>query len=119
MVRFFYHEKNTRYRIRNWTDYNQSLRQRGSLTFWISEELIDKWIADDQTGERGRSPTYSDAAIQAMACLKFVFQSSGQTDVRFGGFRFRVAENRVAGSRSQHHIKKTDWYGSRVAAPAK
>ena len=26
------------YRVRNWKDYNKSLVQRGSLTFWFSKE---------------------------------------------------------------------------------
>jgi len=45
-------KKKTKYRIRNWSDYNRSLRNRGSLTFWISQELIDNWNEAEQTGER-------------------------------------------------------------------
>jgi hypothetical protein len=33
------------YRIRNWKDYNTSLKQRGSITVWFSEDSIDKWHA--------------------------------------------------------------------------
>lgn len=66
------------YRIRNWKEYNRSLRSRGSLTFWISEELIDNWLEKEQTGERGRSPQYTDQAIQAMASIKFVFHQAGR-----------------------------------------
>ena len=32
--------KKQTYRIRNWKQYNESLVQRGSLTFWIDEEAI-------------------------------------------------------------------------------
>lgn len=31
------------YRVRNWKDYNKSLVQRGSLTFWFSQDVIDQW----------------------------------------------------------------------------
>ena len=31
------------YRVRNWKEYNQALTQRGSLTFWFSEEVISHW----------------------------------------------------------------------------
>lgn len=71
-------KKKTKYRIRNWSDYNRSLRNRGSLTFWISQELIDNWIRSEKTGERGRAPQYSAAAIAAVASLKFVFHQAGR-----------------------------------------
>lgn len=71
-------KKKATYRIRNWKDYNRSLRLRGSLTFWVSQELIDNWIVLEQSGERGRSVQYSAAAIIAMASVKFVFQQAGR-----------------------------------------
>lgn len=71
-------KKKATYRIRNWRDYNRSLRLRGSLTFWISQELIDNWIVLEQSGGRGRSVQYSAAAMIAMASLKFVFQQAGR-----------------------------------------
>lgn len=67
-----------KYRIRNWRDYNRSLTQRGSLTFWISQELIDNWIETEKSGARGRSPHYTQAAIRAMAQVKFVFHQAGR-----------------------------------------
>jgi len=71
-------KKKTKYRVRNWRDYNRSLRMRGSLTFWISEDLLDNWLMQKETGMRGRSPKYSQAAILAMAQVKFVFQQAGR-----------------------------------------
>ncbi len=71
-------KKKCQYRIRNWSDYNRSLTNRGSLTFWISQDLIDNWLEDQLTGERGSSPTYTDAAIQAMASIKFIFHQAGR-----------------------------------------
>ncbi len=71
-------KKKNRYRIRNWRDYNRSLVNRGSLTFWISEELLDNWIEEEKTGERGASPVYSEAAIVALASVKFVFHQAGR-----------------------------------------
>ena len=32
-----------KYRVLNWRDYNQALKQRGSLTFWISDDLESNW----------------------------------------------------------------------------
>ncbi len=71
-------KKKCQYRIRNWSKYNRSLRNRGSLTFWISDELIDNWIEEEKTGERGSSPTYTDEAIRAIATIKFVFHQAGR-----------------------------------------
>lgn len=71
-------KKKTKYRVRNWSNYNRSLTNRGSLTFWISEELIANWLTTGQSGTRGRSEQYSAAVIVAMASLKFVFQQAGR-----------------------------------------
>lgn len=53
-------KKKAKYRIRNWKEYNRSLVNRGSLTFWISEELLDNWLEEEKTGECGASPRYSE-----------------------------------------------------------
>ena len=66
------------YRIRNWREYDTSLRSRGSLTFWISQELIDNWTTKEKTGERGASPTYSDAAIETLAIVKYLFRQANR-----------------------------------------
>jgi len=71
-------KKKTKYLIRNWKQYNQSLRVRGSLTFWISQDLIDKWLTKDKSGTRGASLKYSAAAIETMATVKFVFHQAGR-----------------------------------------
>ena len=51
------------YRIRNWSEYNASLKKRGSLTVWVSLEAVENWTTDELTGEQGASPTYTDLAI--------------------------------------------------------
>lgn len=35
---------NTRYRKTNWSDYNASLKRRGSLSIWLNPDL--SWNAD-------------------------------------------------------------------------
>ncbi len=71
-------KKKTKYRIRNWKEYNRSLVNRGSLTFWIAEELLANWVEKEKTGERGRSPRYTAAAILVLASVKFVFHQAGR-----------------------------------------
>jgi hypothetical protein len=36
-------------KVTNWTAYNASLRQRGSLTLWFSEEATAGWRAAPRT----------------------------------------------------------------------
>jgi hypothetical protein len=40
----------------NWATYDLALKQRGSITFWLSHEAIAAWKAE-LTGKRGDSPT--------------------------------------------------------------
>ncbi|UIE38566.1 transposase [Leptodesmis sichuanensis] len=48
------------YRIRNWKEYDATLKQRGSITFWVSEDVIEQWNNTEKTGKRGTSNEYSD-----------------------------------------------------------
>ncbi|NET16911.1 MAG: hypothetical protein F6K08_30900 [Okeania sp. SIO1H6] len=34
----------------------------GSLTFWLSCEVIEQWVSQQKTGRRGASNTYSSAS---------------------------------------------------------
>jgi hypothetical protein len=58
------------YRTTNWRSYNAALKQRGSLLIWFDPETV--WLAEP-SGRRGRSATFSDAAIQACLTLKALF----------------------------------------------
>lgn len=71
-------KKKTTYRIRNWKECDTCLRRRGSLTFWISDDLLENWTTREQTGARGASPTYTTAAIETMVRLKFLFRQAGR-----------------------------------------
>src|SRR5580704_4189045 len=51
-----------RYRITNWAEYDASLRQRGSLTIWFTDEAIQAWRAEPRTTPGGQ-PHYSALAI--------------------------------------------------------
>jgi hypothetical protein len=58
------------YRTTNWRAYNAALKQRGSLLVWFDPEM--EWVALP-SGRRGRSTTFSDAAIQSCLTLKALF----------------------------------------------
>ncbi|WP_445504350.1 IS5 family transposase, partial [Microvirga sp. G4-2] len=62
-----------RHRVTNWAEYDASLRQRGSLTVWFSEEAIADWRAEPRT-TRGGQPHYSALAIRTALTLRAVFR---------------------------------------------
>ena len=59
-----------RYRTTNWKQYNAALKARGSLSIWLDKRMA--WFAA-ASGKRGRSPKFSDAAIQFCLTLKNLF----------------------------------------------
>jgi hypothetical protein len=61
-------------KITNWREYNNALKQRGSLIFWMDEEAIGSWYNTKPSGCRGRSQTYSDTAIATALMIKGVFK---------------------------------------------
>jgi hypothetical protein len=61
-------------RARNWKNYNKSLVNRGSITFWIDRKSIANWYESvNKIKERGRPKTYSDIAIVAILILKQIY----------------------------------------------
>ena len=63
----------TKYRLRNWSEYNRALVQRGSLTLWITEEALQTWQASTRENKRGRPRTYTDTAIETMVTLQEIY----------------------------------------------
>ena len=71
-------KKKATYRIRNWGQYNASLKQRGSLTIWVSPEAVENWATDELIGEPGASPTYTDLAIETIATVQVIYGLAGR-----------------------------------------
>ena len=42
------------YRVIHWAEYNESLRQWGDLTIWVSDEAQSVWSAPRRTPQGGR-----------------------------------------------------------------
>lgn len=62
------------YKITNWRKYNESLVQRGSITFWFSEEVIDQWEHPNDEPKVGHPFVYSDMAIESLLMLRELFR---------------------------------------------
>src|SRR5687768_9260659 len=68
-----HHIPRQRHRVTNWPAYDASLRQRGSLTVWFTDEAIAAWRAEPRT-TRGGQPWYSELAILTALTLRAVFR---------------------------------------------
>jgi hypothetical protein len=49
------------HKVTNWPAYDASLRQRGSLTVWFTDEAIEAWAAEPRPTWGGQ-PSYSALA---------------------------------------------------------
>src|SRR5215217_6931013 len=67
------HIPRQRRKVTNWPAYDASLRQRGSLTVWFTDEAIAAWAAEPRT-TRGGQPWYSELAILTALTLRAVFR---------------------------------------------
>src|SRR5438445_11782925 len=74
-----------RYRVKNWSEYDRALQERGSLTVWVTPEAIAAWQAPP-TGQRGRPPQYSDLAIEDRASATLGLWSTVAADRRAPAF---------------------------------
>ena len=67
-----HHIPKQKHKVMNWREYDASLRQRGSLTVWFTDEAIKAWEAEPRT-TRGGQPWYSSLAILTALMLRAVF----------------------------------------------
>lgn len=61
-----------KYKITNWKEYNESLKQRGSITIWFSEEALELWKYTG-TKLKGGQKKYSDLAIETSLTIRTVY----------------------------------------------
>jgi hypothetical protein len=67
-----HHIPKPRYRVTNWGEYDASLKRRGSLTVWFTDESIQAWRAEPRTTPGGQ-PHYSGLAISTALTMGLVF----------------------------------------------
>ncbi len=60
------------HKVMNWRAYDASLRQRGSLTVWFTDEAIEGWQAEPRT-TLGGQPWHSPLATLTSLTLRAVF----------------------------------------------
>jgi len=79
------------YRVNNWSEYDESLVQRGSIMFWLSDDFEQVWL---HTGEkqRGGQFDYSAKAIEIMLTIKEVFHLTNRSVEGFVRSLFAMME---------------------------
>jgi hypothetical protein len=55
-----------------WHQYNDGLKQRGAVTVWISNEVLQQWRYQGET-KRGGQKRYSDLAIEVCLTVRKVY----------------------------------------------
>ena len=62
----------TKYSVKNWSEYEQGLRDRGDVTIWFGEDAISGWVPRGNRS-RGAQRRYSDLAIETALTLGILF----------------------------------------------
>lgn len=95
-----------KYRTTNWKAYNAALKTRGALLIWLDKDMC--WHGS-ASGKRGRSPKYSEAAIQFCLTIKGLFnlallQAMGmaQSLLKLAGLDWQVPDFSTVSRRRKH-----------------
>jgi DDE family transposase len=60
---------------RDWSQYNASLKERGSMTIWLSHDVIENWYEKDRIYDGTGTPNlYSDMAVLTVHEIRQVFK---------------------------------------------
>src|SRR3990167_9509265 len=89
-------KKKDKYRTSNWKEYNASLVNWGSITFWFEGKAIEKWYSVERTNKPGRPETYSDDAICCGLMIKAVFRTALRFLQGFVGSIIRILKLNLA-----------------------
>ena len=77
------------YRVKNWSEYDKALVQRGSITFWLSDDFEKTWMYAGEK-QRGSQFDYSEQAILVMLTVKEVFHLTNRCVEGFVRSLFRM-----------------------------
>jgi hypothetical protein len=64
-----------RYKLSNWSDYNQALKNRGRIDLWLSDDVETWWTYPNRVYDgTGSSQHYTDQAILICHELRIIFK---------------------------------------------
>ena len=86
------HNYNNTKKIKNWSEYNKSLRNRGNLSIFISESLVKDGclVMSQRTGRPGRPTEYSDEVIEFALTIREIFHLALRQTDGFMAFLFKI-----------------------------
>ena len=93
----------TKYSVKNWSEYEQGLRNRGDVTIWFGEDAISGWVPRGSRS-RGAQRRYSDLAIETALTLWAVVSSPTPPNRRLRRLTATINGSRPQTSRPQHPI---------------
>lgn len=66
--------RNGKYKVKNWREYNKSLKNRGDITFWLSDDALGNLLEQDLVIKpRRRQVKYSKNALQTIYTFRQIF----------------------------------------------
>ena len=66
--------KFSNFRVTNWSEYNNALRNRGRIDFMIADDLSDGWYEERPIySKKGRQKRFSDLAILQCLQIRYLF----------------------------------------------
>ena len=57
-----------------WREYTQAKIQEGNIFIYFSPDIENYWYADNSKARRGENQTYSDACIELILSIRFLFK---------------------------------------------
>ena len=64
-----------KYKVTNWSEYNNALRRRGDITVWLSDDAISQWYTFDRVYDGTGAPRlYTDFAIITCHEIRLVYK---------------------------------------------
>jgi len=84
--------KKQKHKVKNWSDYNQSLKKRGSLEIWISDDIEGLWYEKDRVNDgTGKPKEYTEKSIELSYSLKLTFKQPLRQTEGFVNSIFKMA----------------------------
>jgi hypothetical protein len=84
--------KQQKHQVSNWRDYNLSLKKRGSLEIWISDDIEGLWHEKDTVNDgAGKPRKYTEKSIELSYSLKLAFKQPLRQTEGFINSIFKIA----------------------------
>ena len=65
-----------KYKVKNWSEYNKSLKNRGDITFWLFDDALRNWLEGDLVIKpRGRQVKYSKKVEETFSQYKRIISN--------------------------------------------